>query len=447
MAPLSVPWGDGDLTLSLPDHWTLAQVARPSLPRAPADWPDRLAQSLNRPEGSDSLSAVLAALPSHGRIVLVLEDITRHSPLAQILPIVVRELDHAGIADGQVEILFATGMHPAMTAREVARKIGPLAERFAWRCNNAHDSGAHARVGEVLHCSGSRRVPIYVDRRLAEADLRIVVTAVTPHLQAGFGGGAKMFVPGCAALETISRVHLTGLLSPQAAPAVGTEAGANPMRRMIDAAGDLVDRAGGRTFAVQYILGVDDLPAAMASGDLRLGQQMLAKQCAAAMGIVVDAPADIVITNAWPRDYDMWQAFKCIANTAAAVRPNGVICALAHCPAGLNMGRIRWPLSPHWTRRLIRMIGVQGIVSMLRRLRPGTHGEAHFFIQLAIQTIYRNPVLLHAPELTRRGESFPGLPLYDTPEALFDAADARLGAKGSRRVIVFTAGGTSYPVL
>ncbi|NLF30858.1 MAG: DUF2088 domain-containing protein [Planctomycetes bacterium] len=447
MAPLSVPWGDGELALPLPDHWTLAQVARPSLARAAADWPDRLAQSLNRPEGSESLSAVLASLPSHGRIVLVLEDITRHSPLARILPIIVRELDHAAIADERVEILFATGMHPAMTARDVSRKIGPLAERFAWRCNNAHDGGAHVRVGEVLHCSGSRRVPIYVDRRLVQADLRLVVAAVTPHMQAGFGGGAKMFVPGCAALETISRVHLTGLLGPLAAPAVGTEPAVNPMRRMIDAAGDLVDRSHGRTFAVQYVLDADDQPAAMASGDLRLGQQMLAKQCAAAMGIVIDAPADIVITNAWPRDYDMWQAFKCIANTAAAVRPNGVICALAHCPAGLNMGRIRWPLSPAWTRRLVRAIGVKGIVSMLRRLRPGVHGESHFFIQLAVQTIHRNPVLLHAPELTRRGQSFPGLPLYDTPEALFAAADDRLGPNGSRRVIVFTAGGTSYPVL
>ncbi|MFW6155273.1 MAG: lactate racemase domain-containing protein, partial [Planctomycetota bacterium] len=291
MAPLSVPWGDGALELPLPDHWTVAQVAHPSLPKAPADWPDRLARSLNRPEGSQSLSAVLAALPSHGRIVLVLEDVTRHSPLTRILPIIVRELDHAGIADGQVEILFASGVHPAMTVRDAVRKIGPLAERFAWRCNNAHDTGAHARIGEVLHCSGSRRVPIYVDRRLAQADLRIVVTAVTPHVQAGFGGGAKMFVPGCAALETISRVHLTGMLSPQLAPAVGTESGANPMRRMIDAAGDLVDRGGGRTFAVQYILDADNRPAAMASGNLRLGQQMLAKQCAAAMGIVIDAPA------------------------------------------------------------------------------------------------------------------------------------------------------------
>jgi hypothetical protein len=161
---------------------------------------------------------------------------------------------------------------------------------------------------------------------------------------------------------------------------------------------------------------------------------------------VVDAPADILITNASPRDYDMWQSFKCIANTCQAVRPNGVICVLARCPAGLNMGRIRWPISPVWTRRLIRWIGPKGIVSMARRMMPGVHAEAHFFIQLATDTIYRNPILVYAPEIVRRGQKFPGLPLYGDLDTMLADADRLLG-DGSRRVILFPAGGASYPII
>jgi len=446
MAQYTVDWGDGELPLSLPDHWTVSAVAEPKVPAAAADWADRLAALLTRPEGTAPLPAMLREIGPHGRIVLVVEDATRHSPLADILAVVVRELDHAQITDDQVEILFATGMHPAMNLGQVREKVGPFADRFAWRCNNASDLTTYMLAGEVLLPRGGGVLPLLIDRRCLLADLRIVITAVTPHLQAGFGGGAKMLVPGCAALETISRLHLAGLPWPAGSPMVGVEGHVNPMRRMIDAAGEVIEGRHGRTFAVQYVLDAADRPSTIAAGNLRLGQQMLAKQCAAASGIVIDTPADILITNAWPRDYDMWQAFKCIANTREAVRPNGVICVLARCPAGLNMGSVRWPLSPTWTRRLVRWVGVKGIVSMARRLTPGVNPEAHFFIQLAAETLYRNPILMYAPEVVRRGQRFPGLPLYGDLDAKFADADRMLG-EGSRRVILFPAGGASYPVL
>jgi hypothetical protein len=107
---------------------------------------------------------------------------------------------------------------------------------------------------------------------------------------------------------------------------------------------------------------------------------------------------------------------------------------------------VRWPLSPAWTRRLIRLLGTGGIVSLVQRFLPGVHPEAQFFVRLATETIHRNPVLLYAPELVARGQSFPGLPIYDDLAAILAAADRLLGA-GSRRVIVFPSGGTTYPIL
>jgi len=445
MADWSVPWGTGELALPIPDHWSVVQTAKPQVPSAPADWSDRLAASLLRPEGSPPLPEVLRGLRAQGRIVLVLEDVTRHSPLKEILPVILREVEHAGIRDEQVSVLIATGMHPSMTQEQVREKIGPPADRFTWQCNDAADKEAHVGVGEVPLPQGRGTLPIRVHRRLVEAELRIVVASVTPHLQAGFGGGAKMFVPGCAGLETIAQVHLSGLPR-RSGPLVGVSPPANPMRGMIDAAAPLVDAAGGRTFAVQYLLDSRDMPYSMVAGDIGQGQQMLAKQCAAASGIVMESQADVVIANAHPRDYDLWQCFKCIPNTHWAARKGGAIIVLARCPAGANMGRIRWPLSPKWTRRLVRAAGVKGIVSSVRRLMPGVNPEAHFFVQIAAETIYRNPILMYAPEILRRGQTFPGLPLYDDLAAVFRAADEALG-EGSRRVAIFPSGGVTYPVL
>jgi lactate racemase len=447
MAEVQVPWGSGQLTVPLPDHWSIAQIAQPQMPRAPVDWPDRLARALSRPDGTEPLADLVRPLVRRGHIVLVLEDVTRHSPLPELLNVILPELTHAGIADEQVSILFATGMHPAMDDRQVRQKIGALADRFAWRCHDALDAADHVDVGDVPAPHGRGGVAIRVDRRLVEADLRIVLSSVSPHLQAGFGGGGKMFVPGCAALETIGQIHALGLPRKIGRPLVGTPAATNIMRQMVDAAGQLVEVAGGKTFAVQYVLDESDWPSTLVAGDLRQGQHMLAKQCAAACGVVVESPADVVIASAYPRDFDLWQSFKCIPNTAAAARPNGVILVLARCPAGANMGQIRWPLSPDWTRWLIRLLGARGLTSLIERFLPGVHAEARFFLRLATETLHRNPILLYAPELVRRGQTFPGLSIFDSLPAVTAEADRLLGGPGPRRVAVFPTGGTTYPIV
>jgi len=134
MADISIPWGDdpaadgkqaGTLTVSLPADWTVQQVAAPVIPSADDDWPERLAAALVRPEGTPPLEKLLAA--RHGaRVVVIVEDLTRHSPLPIILEAVFREFHHANVPDENIEIFFATGMHPPMTPEEAAAKIGMI---------------------------------------------------------------------------------------------------------------------------------------------------------------------------------------------------------------------------------------------------------------------------------------------------------------------------------
>lgn len=445
MAQCQVPWGSDALTVSLPDDWDLVQVAAPELPKASAEWPDRLAESLNRPDGTAPLAELARQVGPEGRICIVVEDITRHSPLEQILPIILRELHHARIRDEQIELLFATGMHPPMTAKQVADKIGPLAETLRWRCNEATNPDAHELLGEVAPAPGRPGVPLAVDRAMLDADLRIVVAGTSPHLQAGFGGGEKMFVPGCASLETIARLHNTGLPR-HARPLVGEENQVNPMRRIIDAAGRRIAERAPATFAVQYLLDADDQPSDITAGQLARGQRMLAKKCAASAGIIVNQPADVLIVNAAPRDFDLWQSFKCIANTCWAARENGVIVVLARCEGGLNMPAPKFPIGPRWLRRIIRLLGVPGLTGLFNRLLPGANGEAKFFVRLALETLHRTPILIYSPELAKAERAFPGLAVFDDLDATLAEADDLLG-EGSRRVICFPLGGASYPVL
>jgi len=438
MPQVSVPWGQTQCTISLPEDWTVEQVADSLLRPAPEDWADRLALVLGQPGTGLSLEKLLAARPG-GRIVVVVEDVTRHSPLPQILGVVMRELEHCRVGRERIEFVFATGMHTPMSDAQAAEKLGPAADGVAWRCNPWQRPDAYVSVGR---CEG---VDIQIDRGVATADLRILVSSVSPHLQAGFGGGYKMLIPGCASLQTIRHLHRRGL-GRTFRQWVGTDGVHNPMRRLIDGAGAMIDEHHGASFALQYLLDEADLPSSVAAGDVLPTQRMLAKQCAVACGVLVNEPGDVVIANAHPRDFDLWQSFKCIPNTLWAARRDGVVICLTRCPAGVHgMSFPRIGLSSAWMRRLLRWLGPGAFASLVIRLLPQLASDAAFFVRLATQALRRNPIFMVSAELAGAGVRFPGVEIFPSPEPAIDAARAILG-DGPQSVVVFPAGGITYPV-
>lgn len=438
MPQIFVPWGDQTLPLDLPAHWTIEQVAQSSLRPCAEDWADRMALALSQPETGLGLDKLLAAR-RNGRVVIVVEDMTRHSPLAQILPIVLREIEHAKFPADHVEFVFAAGMHPPLTPQQENEKLGPAAGAYARRSNPWHDRKAYVRIGKI------GQMEINLDRGVADADLRIVVSSVSPHLQAGFGGGYKMLVPGCVTRPTIRALHTLGV-GRSFGPLAGMDAERNTMRQAIDAAGEMIDRRCGTTFALQYILDDRDMPASVAAGEPIPTQRMLAKQCAVSCGVLINQPADVLITSAHPRDFDLWQSFKCIPNTLWAARPNGVIICLARCPAGVN--GMEFPsvkFSSTWARRLLHWIGPDTLPSLLIRTVPKLAGDAAFFVRLAAQALHRNPILMVSPVLHEQGIRFPGLEVLPSVQAAVEAAGKILGT-GPQKVVVFPSGGTTYPV-
>ena len=64
-------------------------------------------------------------------------------------------------------------------------------------------------IGDSLVFLGTRGngVPVWINRRWLEADVRITTGFVEPHFFAGFSGGPKMVTPGLAGLETTLVLH------------------------------------------------------------------------------------------------------------------------------------------------------------------------------------------------------------------------------------------------
>ena len=173
---------------------------------------------------------------------------------------------------------------------------------------------------------------------------------------------------------------------------------------------------------------------------------MLAKKCAYRHGVLIDAPADVVIAAAYPRDYDLWQSFKAIANTCWAARENGAVICLTRCSGGVNMPTLSLPIAPKWIRRAVRLVGAEALASVMVRLVPSLAADAAFFARLGLQVLQRNMVGMVSPALAKAKSKMVGLPVWSDAAEAFAAVDQEL-SPGPKRVIVFPAGGVTYPIM
>ena len=437
-----VPWGTQQLDLVLPADWPVFD-ARPAAAPQPADSLAQQCESaMSSPLRSPALRQIARDLAAGGRpirVAIVVDDDTRPTPADQILPIV---LDHLGagrqIPDDRIEIHFAGGMHTPMTRVQMIAKIGPaLVERFACFNNPFCQPSQQRFLGRTRH-----NIAVHLSARVADANLRILVGSVSAHLQAGFSGGYKLLFPGMAGLATIKQLHLRG--TERFRQLIGLPADHNPMRQEIDRLGEWLD---GTTFALTLLPGESATqPLAVAAGDPVAVQRTLAEQAVARYGVHVPGPADLVVCNSHPRDNDLWQGFKCIANTLFAAREGGLIVATIKADRGANGMKLpRWTLKAKTVRTILKLTGRDGFLHLLARLLPQVNDEARFFVRFGLGTIRRNDLLIYSPTLAAESVRFPGIELFDTLPAVWKRAGELLAGR-TPNVTVFSQGGICYPM-
>ena len=107
----------------------------------------------------------------------------------------------AGIADGQVRFVVASGTHGAHDNAALRAKLGQeILERYLVFQHNPYENcvsiGA-TRLGTA----------VAVNREVMSCDLKIGIGCILPHPQAGFGGGGKLILPGIAHIDSVDRFH------------------------------------------------------------------------------------------------------------------------------------------------------------------------------------------------------------------------------------------------
>jgi len=319
MPTFELAYGYRQIPVSLPDARLLG-VLEPHRPGRPPDETLLLRSALDQPIGTPCLRDI--ARPEQ-QVVLVTSDLTRPCPSDQLLPHLLDELRVAGVPDANITIIMALGLHRPMTGAEMEAAVGASVYKRVRVIN--HDPLDIIRLGTT-----TRGTPVEIARAVVEADLRICVGNLELHYFAGYSGGAKAILPGCASRATVQANH---------AMMVRREASAgrldgNPVRADLEEGAAMV----GIDFILNVLVDGHHRILGAVAGDVtaahRRGCALVAEQ-----GIVpVPQLADVVLVSAggYPKDLNLYQAQKALDNAAYAVRAGGVVILLAECGEGFG---------------------------------------------------------------------------------------------------------------
>ena len=195
--PQLVWHGVRDLELALPDAWQIEVCKMQGFSRPPLAI-EGIQQAIRNPLGTPPLRQLGQG---KNQVVIIFDDIQRATRVAQILPVVLEELALAGIRDDQIRFVAATGLHAAMNRFDFVSKLGEeVLHRFPVFNHNAFGCCVDAGIT-------SFGTHLLVNAEVMSCDLKIAIGSVVPHAFAGFGGGAKIILPGICHYDTVVDFH------------------------------------------------------------------------------------------------------------------------------------------------------------------------------------------------------------------------------------------------
>ncbi len=317
-------YGRTGLDVELPDDRVVRKLAYKDAPPL-ADPVGDLRRLLERPIGTPPLAELARGKKS---ACVVVSDITRPVPNRLILPPVLEILEAAGIPRDAITILVATGLHRPNLGDELVELVGEeIVDRYQIENHHGTIRDEHTYLGE-----SPRGVPIWIDSRYVEADLKITTGLIEPHLMAGFSGGRKLVCPGIAALETVKVWHGPDFLEHPNADC-GILDG-NPVHEE----NTWIARRTGCDFIVNVVIDTERRPLKWVAGDM---EAAFLEGVGFVRGVVVDTvrePVEVVVTSCagYPLDTTFYQAVKGLTGALPIVKQGGTIIMAASLSEGIG---------------------------------------------------------------------------------------------------------------
>ena len=379
----------------------------------PSDEIECVKNAINNPIGSKKLSELVK--PGM-KVAIVTSDITRPFPTAKVLPLVIEELNNAGIPDKDIVTVFALGSHRKHTKEEKKYLVGEeLYNRIECIDSDPNDC---IHLGKT-----SKGTDVDIFSPVANADFIICLGNIEYHYFAGYSGGAKAIMPGVSTPNAIQQNHSMMIIPESRAGNIDS-----PVRKDIEEAASML----GIDFIVNVVLDENKRIAFAVAGDYieahRVGCAFLDRL----YGVKIHDKADITIVSAggFPKDLNLYQAQKALDNSKDSVKDGGIIILLANCSDGFGNNTFEQWMTTKTNEECIKDIKENFVL--------GGHKAA------AIAKILETKRIFLVSNLDKELVKKIGLEPYETLDEAFEAATEIMG--NDSKVFVIPHGSSLLPI-
>ena len=314
--------GQQEFAVHLPDELIAAELQPNKVELPQRTTAEHIRYALDHPIDSKPLRELVKAGES---VCIIISDVTRRwqSPETYI-PLLIEELENAGIRDEDMLILSATGTHRRQTPEEhMGLVTKAVYDRIRVEDHVCTDEEDLQYVGTT-----SYNTPVWLDKRALACDHIVMTGGVVYHFMAGFGGGRKSILPGIAGRETIMKNHNLALN-----PGLGN--GSNPevrsanMNERNPVHSDMMEACAMAKPTVLINVVVNDNQEIISAfaGNWKTAHEAACHLVDEMYGVPTKEKTPQVIASAggYPKDMNFYQTIKTLCNALEVVADNGTI--------------------------------------------------------------------------------------------------------------------------
>ena len=328
MRQIELAYGRGSLTVNFDEDRFSVLTANADCSAPLTDF--EAGSAFDSPIASPPIDEIAGADDS---VLIVVSDATRATASPQVVNLLVRRLVQASVSPARMAVIFATGIHRAVTEKEKVELLSPfITQRLRVLQHDPHDASKLTTLGTT-----GRGVTVEVNGALKEFSRVFLTGGITFHYFAGFTGGRKSICPGLASAKTIEATHMLALDFERGGRKAGVGTGlldGNAVNEECERVAALVAPA----FSINTIVNEEKRAVKMFCGDWRLAHRAGCEYYLDQYSVAIPAKRDIVIASCggFPHDINLIQAHKALDMAALACNEGGTIILLAECSDGLG---------------------------------------------------------------------------------------------------------------
>ncbi len=423
--PVEIAYGQGSLDVALPASATPTIIRKQPVAKI-ADPAATVRDALTSPIGAAPLDQLAAACRT---ACILICDITRPVPNHLFLRPMIETLHGAGIPYDAITVLIATGLHRPAPEPEIAEIVGdPWVMQHVRVVNHfARDDAAHIDLGTTV----GRQVPVSLDRRFVDADLRIATGLVEPHFMAGWSGGRKVVAPGVAGHKTIRTFHSARFMEDPLA--VQCNLTGNPLHEeQLE-----IVRMVAPVYAFNTVIDDNRDLTFVSFGEIIASHMAAVAFAEKSMKVPLPRRFNTIVTSSagYPLDKTYYQTVKAMVTPLDILAPGGTLIVASACSEGIGSAEFRAA-----QQRLIDL-GADGFLATLTAKSLADVDEWQTEMQLKPMRLGR--IQLYSQGLNDTDQAVTGVEMISDLESAIAASVTR---HGDAQVAVIPEGPYVIPV-